>query len=265
MTKNIKAFLFPCLWLIQMSLGHAVNLPDDLRFICENEGIMQPDKKAAWYGKLRNTPGITDRLVDLLWECYREPDDILRNVIHALMQRSDISDEQLKKITIELTHLAKQGPISQLDSDKRNFFSVICLLRRKPTAENEGLALILLASDDSLVRSIAASTLGWIGTRRSIEPMRKHFDTFRYIDTDPPSRKPQVFPAEEMLLARVAGKTAPSGDSTLPTTIKNLTASESMKARPATEHASESTQWLGWIIVIFSAMGCSWLLLKRRP
>lgn len=256
-------------WLIGMLVAadtagtKDVIVPDDLAFILKNETWMTKSGQAAWHRRLRETPGITPRLLGLLWECFDSPTETLNGVVNALMYRDDIPPAELEKLSETLRRLADVGPVSQLDADRRSLFSAICLLQRASSRENEDLALLLLGCDDSLVRIQAATTLGWIGTERAVEPMRRHFDPFRYIKTDPPHEGAQTFKAEQMLLARVAAKAASSPPHQGAIYLKKPASQESAEAtNPSKDESSIRRSII--VAMIVSATGLLWLLLKRR-
>jgi|GEM_PF-6671266 len=120
------------------------------------------------------------------------------------MSRDDIPPVQLNKITDEMRRLAGMNIKEVQKVGVLNMLYGVRILERYPSSEHEDLALLLLDSEDSVIRSNAATTLGRIGTKRSVEPMRKHYDPFRYTKAAPSHEGPQIFEAEQMLLARVA-------------------------------------------------------------
>ena len=181
------------------------------------------------------------------------------------MQRDDIPQSQLKKITDEMRRLANAGMSEAIKAGAENILYGVRILERYPSAEHEDLALLLLNSSDATLRSNAATTLGRIGTAKSVEPMRKHFDPFRHIKTDPPNDGHQVFEAEQMLLARVAAsskqvETQPGIVSPKQSNAPRSTPSPS----PSGAAITESTPWAIIIVIIAAALGLLWLVLKRR-
>ena len=182
----------------------------------------------------------------------------------ALMHRDDIAPLQLKRITDEMRRLATVGMSEARNLGVENLLYGVRILERYPTPEHEDLALLLLTSDDSILRTNAATTLGRIGTARSVEPIRKFFDPFRHIKTDPPNDGHQVFEAEQMLLARVAAKTAQSSSHQGTTAAQKSTVPESAKPMAAGNEQTDSTPWIVWTVIIAAAIGLLWLLLKRR-
>lgn len=264
--KNI--FLLCCLACLCFNANAEVQVPDDLKFIFADDHFMNASEKLAWDARLHDTPNIADRLCDLLWACYKDPvgspGNGIGSVMGALMQRDDISPPQLKKITDEMRRLAKAGLVEARKIGAENMLYGVRILERYPTPEHEDLALILLKSDDQLLSSNAATTLGRIGTARSVEPMRKHFDPFRHIKTEPPNDGHQVFEAEQMLLARVAGKSTPLAREQDALPSKQANSQASSKPLNAGEVDPSSTPLALVIVMISAALGLLWLMLKQR-
>lgn len=241
-----------------------VEVPEDLRFIFAESHLMTPSERTAWQRKLHDTPNIGGRLCELLWRYYREGDDFgIGPVIGALISRDDIPPEQLKKITDEMRRLAGMNINEVKKKGISNMLYGVRILERYPSPEHEDLALLLLNSEDSLIRSNAATTLGRIGTERSVEPMRKHYDPFRYIKTDPPHEGAQVFKAEQMLLARLAAKSGAAAPAFVPApSKKSLPATDT--SSPISEESFSSTPWSIHVVLIVAAAGLLWLLVKKR-
>ena len=241
-----------------------VEAPKDLRFIFAEWNLMTPTERTAWQIQLRQTPNIGGRLCELLWAYYREGNDTgIGATIGALMFRDDISPDQIKKITDEMRRLAGMNISDVQKVGVRNLLYGVRILERYPSPEHEELALLLLNSEDTVVQSNAATTLGRIGTERSREPMRKHYDPFRYIKTDPPHDGAQSFEAEQMLLTRLASKSGAAAPAFVPATSKNLLPVTDTSS-PISEESFSSTPWSVIVVLIVAATGLLWLLLKGR-
>lgn len=262
--KSYLSLLITLLMLVFCTANAEVEVPDDLRFVIADPHHMNPDERASWLRKLHGTPNIGGRLCDLLWEFYLEgSDEGIGWIIGALMARDDIPPTQLKRITDEMRRLASMSISDVQKMGVRNLLYGVRILERYPSPEHEELAILLLNSEDTVVRSNAATTLGRIGTERSREPMRKHYDPFRYIKTDPPHHGAQSFEAEQMLLARLAAKSGAAAPTFVPTTSKkSLPATDT--SSPISEESFSSTPWSVVGVLILASTGLLWLLVKKR-
>lgn len=239
-----------------------VSIPPDVDYFIKDERYTTKEERVNWQQRLNDTPGIADRLFDVLWQCFAYPGDLTAMVTNALMEIRELPPHQLQTLSKMLRQLAESGQVSQISPDKRGLFGTMCLLRRAPTAENEDLALLLLECDDSLVRSQAATTLGWIGTERSVGPMKRHFDPFRKIKTDPPNEGEQVFEAEQMLLARVAAKSESALSA--PTTPQHAPVRKDAPRSLRARIESSTTPKIVAAVTVIAFAWLLWLFFRKR-
>ena len=181
-------FLFRLLCIVMLFLHSGIlaaeiedeRPPEDLRFIFNIHSdigyVMTDVEHEEWLRKLRETPDATNRLYDLLWKYvdHRYENEI-GGALFALGIRGDLSKEQLKRITDRMRAIVS-GPLDKLGLDEQNFIYVgTGMLGNYPSPEHENFALEMLSKNDWSLKMAAARTLGRIGSRKSLEPVRKFY------------------------------------------------------------------------------------------
>lgn len=206
--KQVTQFLLIFTLFLSATLNGAETsepeTPAELRFIFDETRYMTPQERLDRKKKMAEMPGITTPLYDLLWKRVEGKYDVdIGQILIALASRPDLTEDQLKRITDRIRTLAA-GSVSNLSADETNFLWMgVQVLKKYPSPEHEDLALMLLEKDDESLKSNAALTLGKIGTRKSVDPMRRFVDS-RMNQIDPALRAAAIAkrPEDPLLAAQ---------------------------------------------------------------
>ena len=153
--------------------------PRELNFIFKDPNYMTRQERLNWNKQFQETPDLTNKLYELLWH-YVANEGYVGPIFSALGRRSDLSPDQLKRITDRMRTLSA-GSVATLQRDKRSFlYGGLGILVKYPSPEHEDLALMLLEKDDWTLKTMAAITLGKIGAEKSVEPVRRYVECRLY-------------------------------------------------------------------------------------
>lgn len=246
--------------------------PKELRFIFADRHYMTDQARLDWASRLSETPDITNKLYDLLW---KYADTSYSNeigwILFALGQRSDLSEAQLKKITDRIQSLAV-GSIEKLPMEEQNFVSMgVRLLQKYPSSEHENIALMLLGKGDWLVTPSAAITLGKIGTKKSVEPLRQYVDSKTQM-IEPSLRaaalargsKDPLLAAQLELLARVQADERKSARGNKSGSDRPRADKARSPEDTAQANSSDGHGWTAWVIAAIIACGVIVWILRSR-
>ena len=191
-----------------------IRLPEDLMYVFEQPPLYGTKEERADFWaqqkkKILETPNITNRLYEILWPSVEAGRlDLFQMIFSAFSVRGDLSPEQLRMITARMKEKATSSVAGTVSSDQSFVECSAALLGRYPSTAHEDLLLPLLKIGDEWWARAAAISLGKIGTRRSIEPLRK-LVKMRAERVDPKMRDaaiarygtPGIDPVAEALLA----------------------------------------------------------------
>jgi len=184
----MKSLIFAAIF-ISASWNHCLanttfqdgSAPDDLRFVFEGGDSDLPaiseEERSIYKEKIRTTsaPDFSNRIYDLVWDCMDKHavSEMIKG-LSALGWKADLEPEKLKKITDHMWLLVNRGDYNNLDVDDKCFLiGGVVMLSGFPGHDHEDLALKILENAEWLVKKKAAVTLGEIGTRKSLESMKK--------------------------------------------------------------------------------------------
>lgn len=156
-----------------------IHPPEDLMYVFEFPPLYgTKDQDSAFWAEQRQrifaTPDITNRLYDLLWPTVEAGRiDLFQMIFRALRIKADLTPEQVRRITDKLREEAIPDPTGANYTRQWFVESAIGMLSAYPSSDHEDLLLSLLEKGDEGWRVAAARSLGHIGTRRSIESVRR--------------------------------------------------------------------------------------------
>jgi hypothetical protein len=153
--------------------------PEDLMYVFEMPPLYgTKDQDDAFWAEQRKrileTPDITNRLYDLLWitvEAGRI--DLFQMIFSALRIKADLTPDQVRRITDKMREEATPDATGKNHTKQWFVESAVGMLSAYPSPDHEDLLLSILEKGDEGWSRAAARSLGHIGTRRSIEPVRK--------------------------------------------------------------------------------------------
>lgn len=244
-------------------------VPEELRFVYQDSTYTDSESERI----LVETPGITDGLYDLLWQFVEVKDETqIRLTLNALGRRRDMNKVQLKGITDHIRSLSI-GSLAKLPEDEWSFFrDGIHLLKSFPSPEHEDLALMLLEKDNDGVKVVALGVLSEIGTRKSVEPVRRFMDT-RWQQIDPslipatlgPGVKEYLQGSEARLLARIGAAEPKTARENTSDPDQPLDAKKSMAAKKVVQvTAKDKSGWQVWTAILIVVIGMAVWFLRSR-
>lgn len=153
--------------------------PEDLMYVFEQPPLYGTKNERAAFSaekkkKILEAPDITNRLYDFLWPTVEAGrTDLYSYIFYVFQIRGDLTPEQLHRITNQMRE--KATPIVAGTTSDDQFFveSAASMLGAYPSAAHEELLLSLLKMGDEGWSRAAGFSLGKIGSRRSIEPLRQ--------------------------------------------------------------------------------------------
>ena len=194
---RMLAFLLAMSGELRAVAPEDIRPPEDLMYVFERPPLYgTKDERAVFFAeqkkRILEAPDITNRLYDFLWPSVEAGRfDLYQYVFYAFYVRGDLAPEKLQKITDQISEKATPDVAGTTSNDQIFVESAASLLGNYPSAAHEELLLSLLKMGDEGWSRAAAISLGKIGTRRSIEPLRQLVKT-RAERVDPKMRDEMV-------------------------------------------------------------------------
>lgn len=221
-----------------------------------------PEAWSRWKEKIRNEPGITHYLIEMLtWNhLHRDNVETVGFAALALKQRTDLTLQQLKHLVATFRGLHNMALGTRTDFDA-NVMSGIGILANYPSVEHEKLLIDFLDDPDDVVKLQAVRGLHKLGSIAALPKLKEQLASFRTGSIVANELK-SALESSVAALSKSPRMQVPSSSSKASANSEEPT--EEGPSNDPTSEQAEPPSWGIFVVMIAAALGLLWLLMKNR-